>query len=398
MEGASSATCSITTIPVSTSDPASDDTALTMWQFLAPQLVTASGLTLVTGSSVTAVDDFGNSLDLTKYSYILLDNAIPGWLNTYNPNPAYGPLTKQATITGQLAYTENATIEGAGMVPTKIATHQEFSAHCTLCQVSTDTFAYSTASEEIPYGLAGYIYNIENILQFEGTYTIQENEITDMCPMGSCLSLTGSANPDWANMKAPVQSIHYDIAAGRTELRFGVAAHLGAKDMVELNRANRGIRPFYFIGGNVANQAEVSNTSPVSNAQRAPGKGTDQNSQTITHQNLADSQAHVYSYGNPGISIDTRASGQPKYLENAGLSEPTKATIAMIDGSGGVYGAGIRLSLSDISGETYAGTLYCREEPVCYEVDGTPTSGFIMVLASAPYATSISEGGGPSPG
>ena len=124
--------------------------------------------------------------------------------------------------------------------------------------------------------------------------------------------------------------------------------------MVELNRANRGIRPFYFIGGNVSDQADISNTSPVSNAQRAPGKGTDQNSQTITHQNLADSQANVYSYGNP--DLDRHAPQRPaELLENAGLSEPTKATIVMIDGSGGVDGAGIRLSLSDISGKPTPG-------------------------------------------
>ncbi len=230
MEGGNQNLCVFNTIPVSTGDPASVPYALAMWQFLVPALATATGIAKVSGSSVTATDDFGNTLDLSKYAYILLDNAIPTWLQAYAPYPAAGPVVKQATITGQLSYSEVATT-ASGAVTTKVVNHQEFSAHATLIQIGggsgsppwASAYAEYTASEVIPYGLAGYIYNIENIPQYEGSYSIQEEEITDMCPVGSALNLTGSANPAWAAMKAQVQSVHYDIKTGRTDLRFGPA-------------------------------------------------------------------------------------------------------------------------------------------------------------------------------
>jgi hypothetical protein len=395
MEGGNQNLCIFNTIPVNTGDPASDLAALAMWQFLCPQLATAASITQVSGSAVTAVDDFGNTLDLTKYAYILLDNAIPGWLQGYNPNPDVGPLVKQATITGQLSYTEVATVTGSGTVNTKVVAHQEFSGHATLIQIPGNiTYAESTASEVIPYGLAGYIYNIESIPQYEGSYSIQEQEISDMCPMGSVLNLTGSANAAWSTMNAQVQAIHYDIMAGRTEIRFGPANHLGAKDMVELNRANRGPRPFYLIGSNLANQAGQFSASATNNAQRAPGKGTDQNSQAITHFNLADSQTNsiAYAYGFPGVTVDTRSYGQPNYGNISGVGAPGAPTIHLQAGSGGTLAGCVRLSASDTNG----GNVWIHEMPICYDFgDGAgPVSCFALILCSKPYHTSGEPNGG----
>ncbi len=65
--------------------------------------------------------------------------------------------------------------------------------------------------------LAGYIYNIAQIPQYEGTFTIQENEITDQVPLGYNLNLTG-ALAEWATMAACVQHISYDLSSGRTQL------------------------------------------------------------------------------------------------------------------------------------------------------------------------------------
>jgi len=94
MEGGNQNLCIFNTIPVNTGDPASDLAALAMWQFLCPQLATAASITQVSGSAVTAVDDFGNTLDLTKYAYILLDNAFTAmedraaaltWADSWDP-------------------------------------------------------------------------------------------------------------------------------------------------------------------------------------------------------------------------------------------------------------------------------------------------------------------------
>jgi hypothetical protein len=381
MEGANSNACVINTIPVSTGDPASDGNALAMWQFLCPELQSATGLTLYSGSSVAAYDDQGNAIDLTEYQYILLDNSIPSWLN-------YGgdPLVKQATFKGHLVYQEVAALPSGTPPPTKLKQDHEKSPHATLIRIPGGTYASYTASEVIPYGLAGFMFNLESIPQYEGTYTIQEQEITDMCPMGSCLNLTGSANADWAAMNAYVQSISYDIKAARTEISFGPAANLGASDMVALNRANRGPRPYYLIGSNMANTQNSGSSSPTNVAQRSSNHGTEQNSQAITHQSLSDSQTNAGDYitGFPGITMDVRTSGQPNYGGISGLSAPADPTIHLQAGTGGTLGGCVRISATDAKG----GHLFIQELPVCVNVGGTPTQYYAMFLMTTPYPTS----------
>jgi hypothetical protein len=395
MEGFSGAAqyCVLNAIPVSSGDPASVANAAAMWKFLCPELQSATGLTLASGSSVTFTDDNGDAIDIGEYAYVLLDNSIPAWLN-----PGADPITVQCTVKGDLVYQEVATLPSGTPPPTKLKAHHEKSPHCTLIRIAGGTYVQSgiQSGEVVPFGLAGYIHNIESIPQYEGSYTIFEQEVTDQCPLGSCLNLFGSANAEWAGMAAPVQEIEYDYLAGKTTIHFGPAKHLGAKDMVELNRANRGPRWLYLMGANMSNQPNSAggNTTPVSNAQRASNHGTEQNAQAITHANLADSQtnATAYSTGFPGYTFDCRASGQPNYGNISGLSAPTAPTLHLQAGTGGAYAGCVRLSASDANGAKF----WLQEMPICYDFgDGSgPVNCYIMGLFCKPYHTSGSPTGG----
>ena len=44
-----------------------------------------------------------------------------------------------------------------------------------------------TPGEPVPYGLPGYIFAIESIPQYQGSYTMYETDISDLCPMGNVL-------------------------------------------------------------------------------------------------------------------------------------------------------------------------------------------------------------------
>jgi hypothetical protein len=168
-------------------------------------------------------------------------------------------------------------------------------------------------------------------------------------------------------MAACVQSITYDLTAGKTTFTFGPAAHLGAKDLVERLRTNRyPIRPYYGNGGNMTNAANSQGGAQLGNsaAQRGPSPGA-------ARQNLLPMPISATDYvtfqtdyltggsgvGAPGVTIDTRGSGQPNYgaeagsdIESARLSAPTLPTIHLQAGSGRTVGACIRISVSDLVG------------------------------------------------
>ena len=92
--------------------------------------------------------------------------------------------------------------------------------------------------EEIPTGLATALRQGLKDLQYEGRFTRAAAECVPGIRPGDLLNLTGGLT-EWTTMKAQIQTVTHDLAAGTTELTFGPAAHLGAADWLELMRANR---------------------------------------------------------------------------------------------------------------------------------------------------------------
>ena len=396
-EGPNIQAITINTIPVDTGDPASDSGAVAMSEALWPEFKNVTNLAFYSGSSLTVADDQGNDItsDLGTYKYILLDPHVPQWLLT---DPQNGPLCKQATFSGTFTYTENAVIPGGSITKGSPQFHEKH-ARATLIRIPGGTYEQELAGEVVPYGLAGFVFNIESIPQYEGSFTLQEPEITDVCPIGNLLNLTGSANAEWATMNACIQSVDYDITAGRTTLTFGPAVHLGAKDFVEQLRANRGPRWYYLVGGNMTNGAnQNSNTqmAPTNVAQRGPSAGGRVPGQEIDHTSLADSLTNIGTYGGannafPGITTDLRST-QPLYGYYVGLYSdpeivggPGGQTIHMQHGTGGVYDGFMLLSPKMLTGADDDGNpmaLTARLLDWCQLVDGELTPGYRYVLCS----------------
>ena len=139
-----------------------------------------------------------------------------------------------------------------------------------------NTFNYpiTNPGEPIPYGLAGYVYRIESIPQYQGSFSVVEQEISDVCPIGNCLNLSGGLE-EWTGMDACVQQVDYDDA-GRTTIIFGPAQHLGNADLVERLRVNRGPRWYYLIGGDQMNRSNTSGGQAIGQnvPVAAPSPGT----------------------------------------------------------------------------------------------------------------------------
>jgi hypothetical protein len=387
-------TGTIVAIPVDITTPSGAGTAnaQAFWRALFPELNDMTNVDFYSGGSVSVVDDSNTAIDLSTFQYLLTRGQIAPWMQNA------GALSIRAHVTASFLGLEN----NSG-ITTSIANNHVKHATVTLCSVTGGNYAsqqLSGVGEVIPYGLAGYIYNVEKIPQYEGAFTIQETEITDQCPLGSNLNLTGSL-AEWSTMTACVQQLSYDLAAGRTTLTFGPAGHLGPKDFVERLRVNRGPRWYNLNGNNVTNAADQNGSQALGQdtAQMNPQPGPKRNGYHFLSISEADLAAHgsAYTNGFPGAVIDNRSSGQPNYGNfsvptgtpafYAPVSSPVSPTVFVAGGSGGTLGGAVRMNIDDLYGKQ----VWFQEMPCYFNFnDGNGcVAAYVMALCSFPYKTSV---------
>lgn len=152
--------------------------------------------------------------------------------------------------------------------------------------------------EPIPFGLARRIFAIESIPQYQGAYTLVESEISGAMGVGNTLNISGG-RAEWATMNTQVQSVRYDFDTGKTTVNFGAAMHLGAGDLIERLRAQRGPRMIYLIGFNRQASASAADVEL--------GKDFPKENSTT---GVPVQQFHaVYEADNPGAQGDQNALG-----------------------------------------------------------------------------------------
>jgi hypothetical protein len=128
-----------------------------------------------------------------------------------------------------------------------------------------------TLGEPAPFGLAKFIWDIVSPLQYQGNIDIDEEMISNIIGVGNVLNLLGG-DEAWETMRAQVQQVTYQYDIGRTSVSFGPADHLGAADMVEQLRCNRGPRWTYLMGTNRTNDPaaiqsiQTPNNQPIENS------------------------------------------------------------------------------------------------------------------------------------
>lgn len=232
-------------IPADFGDPASgpDPAALACWQFLYPDFASVTNLKQIDPATFT---DPVTSLpiDPSPYSYVVTKGGVASWM--FN-GPTQG-ISAKVRIAASFSY-DTAT-------PGKAANHP-IVVDAVLTNLPSNTYASTSVSqynagEEPPYGLAGYIFNIEKILQFQGNYSFVEQDVTAAVGPGVNLNLSGGL-AEWLTMNAYLTEIEYNFDAGKTTLTFGPAAHLGAQGLVDAIRRDRGPRGVLFYNANILN-------------------------------------------------------------------------------------------------------------------------------------------------
>lgn len=118
-------------------------------------------------------------------------------------------------------------------------TYQCLSTNATSGTYTHDVSTVTAYAESAPTGLAQFLYEAVSVLQFEGSVTLLEPEVSGSLLIGQLFNLTGSANAEWSTMNAMVQSVTENIDEGETVVEFGPAQHLSAGELVDLLRCNR---------------------------------------------------------------------------------------------------------------------------------------------------------------
>jgi hypothetical protein len=128
--------------------------------------------------------------------------------------------------------------------------------------------------EPVPQGLAASIYSAISVLQYEGSLSLQEQEVDGTVRIGHVVNLTGSAIAAWDGMKVLIQEISEDLTSGVTTLYFGPPKFLSAGELVDLLRVNRlrtirssfSMRPGGSAGGNADSPVDIGEQQPEKNS------------------------------------------------------------------------------------------------------------------------------------
>lgn len=201
----------ITTRAIDTED-------LDWWELHFPALAGRNEAATLT--EVTIMDDTGSTTTANKE---LLKGVIYPWM---------GGTTEEITITGLF----NGVING------QVVLNQLLSVKLVSTTLSTGTFTNRTGAaanedtpdEAVPYGLAQFLYDSLNPVQWQGRRKLTEAEITTTVKPGDVLNFTGTDQTAWSTARAQVQTVEIDIDRAQTTLIFGRAEVLGPQDFIEL--------------------------------------------------------------------------------------------------------------------------------------------------------------------
>ena len=213
-------------------------TSLDFWRAFCPELSQFTYLALV-----QQADSSWYSLDQALADSSLVYAVTGGTVSGFMGNPAK---VQKLNISAYLS----GTVKTGDNRQAQIVQAQLKSVQVTLTNVPGGTYLKAIDyGEIIPWGLAAQIYAAETPAPYQGTHVLGENDYTARIGIGNVLNLTGGLD-EWTSMRAQVQSIDIDYTDARTTVTLGPATHLGAGDLIDRLRAERGARSSYYIGCN----------------------------------------------------------------------------------------------------------------------------------------------------
>jgi hypothetical protein len=214
-----------------------------------------SDLSVVAGTQSVTIENPTAYPDLTVADVPneLLSGSVAAWMNL---NAA--PVLVQATLKYSGADSDEASAV--------FDANNERVVYTRVRGTNAETQTYSrltsaTEAEPVPVGLAQALYESVNVLQYDGTLELTEQECSGVGAPGLLLNLTGGRT-EWASMAAQIQRVEEKLDLGLTKITVGPAKHLGHGELTSWLRANRSRRISYRLserttGSGSGNAAKV---------------------------------------------------------------------------------------------------------------------------------------------
>lgn len=245
--------------------------------------------------------------------------------------------------------------------------------------------------EQAPAGLAEYLYNSMSALEYEGSVSTTQQELTGYIGPGNRINILGTQDAAHATMRARVQSVDELIDTGTTVVRFGATPTLSLGNILEFMRATRHRRRW------TRSQVQETGENPTdmtvelgeATANFNTVEGDRQNklfacvdSANRLEMDATNRKLTMETVGQTGKLVATVYNSQADLTMTGQSSSVTaNVTAGPADSSMNLNGAGGRILCQTVlcNGKT----LQPREETWCDPATGTRRK--IMVLCSAPY-------------
>lgn len=167
---------------------------------------------------------------------VLIEGTIQEWMLGDDPQGDPDILQEQEVVRARIDYT----LRESGVEVRKVKA-LEVSAQILTTDAVTKTYKKNDTidlGEDIPIGLAQQLFNAWAELQFDGEFTLVDEEVNLIVSLGNSINLTGGRS-EWTTMNALIRQIVDDVDVGRTTITIGPVRHLGADELFTILRGFR---------------------------------------------------------------------------------------------------------------------------------------------------------------
>lgn len=213
--------------------------SLDWWKLAVPALNDARILGLAFVGSAERLD-YETGAAAAGLPRRLIDGQVAEWM--VNPDGTDIDWQKEVItceFSMQLQLDDAAELSDLNVAVTK----QKYQVELTSTNAPAGETSYSTLAtfedgDELPVGMAQYLYNSLNPLQYEALLVQHKADCDGEVRLGNVVNLTGGLAA-WASMNALVQQVACDIDLGVTEITCGPPRHLSIDQILELLRVGR---------------------------------------------------------------------------------------------------------------------------------------------------------------
>ncbi|HTJ77937.1 MAG TPA: hypothetical protein VL357_03000 [Rariglobus sp.] len=175
----------------------------------------------------------------------LVNELIEGTITPWMEKTGLNRQGQKQIYSARIAYTIGGVAAlGSDGLPGVEYTADVMATNCTSRVYSYQESADSVPEEPTPPGMETKLYAALSVVQYEGDFTLVQQEATLSVLPGMVVNL-GGGMAAWATMKALVQSVSVDIATGTTQVQVGWPSAITPDDLTSINRANRLKAPAY---------------------------------------------------------------------------------------------------------------------------------------------------------